>query len=234
MNNGMTLIDLTHTIHEEIPLWPGSRIFSNEICQNYSPGQFRINNYHLCAGTGTHLDAPFHAEKDGKSVSDFTLQELIGPGCVIDVTRSANQNPDYAITVDDLEQWEKIHGVIPKKAIVLAHTGWARFWDQPSRYCNADDEGILHFPGFSEKAAQWLIKREIIGVGIDTLSLDPGDSQTYPAHHIFLGQGLFQLENVANLAAMPATGATIFVLPLKIRNGPEAPARVFAMLSEAS
>ncbi len=223
-------IDLTHTLHEDIPLWPGSTRFSPEIRQAYAPGKFRVHDYHLAAGSGTHIDAPSHCEENGKSVADFNLDELIGEGCILDVSNAVNQNQDYAITGDDIQHWENRHGRIPERAIVIAHTGWSRFWQQPSQYCNADEKGILHFPGFSEAAAELLVQRHILGVGIDTLSLDPGISKTYPAHHIFLGHGLFQLENVANTHLLPAKGAMIFVLPLKIQQGPEAPARVFAML----
>lgn len=225
-------IDLTHIIHEDIPLWPGSTLFSQESYQTYAPGKFRVHNYRLAAGTGTHVDAPFHCEEYGKSVADFNLEELIGAGCILDVSASVNNNPDYAITADYIQNWEDRNGRIPKKAIVIAHTGWSQYWEHPKRYCNADKQGILHFPGFSETAAELLVQRDILGVGIDTLSLDPGVSQTYPAHHIFLSNSLFQIENIANSHLLPAMGAMIFVLPLKIQHGPEAPARVFAMLSE--
>lgn len=224
-------IDLTHTIHENIPLWPGSTTFSPEIRQAYESGKFRVHNYHLAAGTGTHVDAPYHCEEHGKSVADFNLDELIGEGCILNVSAAVNQDPDYAITGDDIQHWENRHGRIPERAIVIAHTGWSQYWQQPRQYCNADDKGNLHFPGFSEAAAELLVQRHILGVGIDTLSLDPGINQTYPAHHIFLGHGLFQLENVANTHLLPAREAMIFVLPLKIHQGPEAPARVFAMIS---
>lgn len=224
-------IDLTHTVNEKIPLWPGSTRFSEEIRQECSPGKFRGYDYHLCAGTGTHIDAPFHCVEDGKSVTDFSLQELIGPGCVIDVTQSVQNNPDYTVSAHDIEQWENQFGPIPSGAIILARTGWSQYWSQPQRYCNADVDGVLHFPGFSEEAAQLLVTKNIIGVGIDTLSLDAGVSKTYPAHKIFLGHGLFQIENIAHLQQLPPVGATILVLPLKIENAPEAPARVIAIIS---
>jgi len=226
----MHYIDLTHNIHEQIPLWPGSLPFSIKVRQQYSPRKFRVYDYHLAAGTGTHLDAPFHCKEKGKSVAEFSLNQLIGPGCVIDVSEKVQTNPDYVITAEDIECWEKLYGKIAPKSIVIAHTGWSQYWPQPQRYCNADAQGVLHFPGFGEAAARLLVTRDILGVGIDTLSLDPGNSQTYAAHHVFLGSQLFQLENLANTAVLPAIDATIFVLPLKIEQAPEAPARVFAML----
>ena len=207
----------------------GARYLPTKLARLILLENLRISNYHLAAGTGTHLDAPSHCAQQGKSVADFRLEELIGVGCVINVSVAVHQNPDYQITMNDIMQWEKDHGQIPRKAIILAYTGWSQYWKEPHRYCNADENGILHFPGFGKEAAELLVKRGIIGVGIDTLSLDPGTSQTYPAHHIFLNHGLFQLENVANIQALPAVGSTIFVLPLKIEQGPEAPARVFAI-----
>lgn len=231
VKNKTRIIDLTHSIQENIPLWPGAALFSQEICQTYAPGKFRVHNYHLAAGTGTHMDAPFHCEEHGKSVADFNLDELIGVGCILDISIHVNKNPDYVITAQDIQDWESEYGQIPERAIVIANTGWSQYWEQPPRYTNIDENGILHFPGFGETAAELLVQRGILGVGIDTLSLDPGISQTYPAHHIFLSHHLFQLENVANTHLLPATGAIIFALPLKIRHGPEAPARVFAILS---
>lgn len=225
------MIDLTHRIHRAIPIWPNSTIFTTQIRQEFSPeNHFRVYDYCLAAGTGTHMDAPSHCVQSGKSIADFELSELIGPGCIIDISASVSDNPDYAITVEDLRNWENNHGTIPPKAIFLANTGWSKYWSTPLQYINADSQGQLHFPGFSESAAQWLVNRRILGVGIDTLSIDCGISQTYPAHQVFLNHGLFQLENLTNLDKLPPTGAMIFALPIKIENAPEAPARVIAMI----
>lgn len=228
----MQFIELTHSIHAGIPLWPGSCLFSKELKQDYSPETFRVFNYYFAAGTGTHMDAPFHSEAQGKKISDYNLNELVGAGCVINVCEQARQDADYVISVNDVLAWEDVHGVIPKDSIVLAHTGWSNYWDQPSKYINQDVKGVLHFPGFSSEAASLLVKRGIIGVGIDTLSIDPGCSKKYPAHHIFLGNGIFVLENLANTRFLPPKSATVFALPLKIEGAAEAPARVFALLKD--
>ncbi len=228
----MQVVDLTHTIHPNIPIWPGSCFFFKELQQAYSSETFRVFNYHFAAGTGTHIDAPFHSEEQGKTISDFNLPELIGPCCVIDVCQQVQQDPDYMVSITDVTLWEHTHGIILEGSIVLAHTGWSQHWEQPQKYVNQDVNGILHFPGFSPEAAALLIKRGILGVGIDTLSIDAGNSKTFPAHHIFLKEGIFIIENIANTRFLPPKGATIFAMPLKIAEAAEAPARVFALLKE--
>jgi len=224
-------IDLTHTLDENIPVWPNSQRFGRNITKDYAQSGYRVEHYNFAAGTGTHMDAPSHFAKGGYTISDFQLSELIVPACVLDIAKQVSENSDYIITADDLLTWEKQHDSIPAGSLFLAYTGWAKYWPDEQKYRNQDKNGEQHFPGFGKTAAELLIERNIVGIGIDTLSLDPGMDKTFATHFTMLPNNKYQLENLTNLDQLPATGATIFVMPVKIKNAPEAPARVIAILN---
>lgn len=229
MLNNFRFVDLTHTLDEHIPTWPGSVRFQRELRVDYPQG-YLLYNYLQTAGIGTHMDAPAHFVRGGRGIADIPLTELIASGCVLDVRTQVQKNADYKINADDIAQWEKQYGLITQGALVLACTGWSQRWPDEARYRNADDKNIMRFPGFGADAATLLVERGIVGVGIDTLSLDNGSSTDYAAHHIFLGNDLYQLENLTALEQLPATGACLFALPIKIKDGPEAAARVIALV----
>ncbi|MBI4179608.1 cyclase family protein [bacterium] len=224
-----TAVDLTHPLDENSPTWPGSRRFSKTRYIDYDQGYTKMA-YEMDEGLGTHVDAPAHFLKGARSISDLGLEELVTPAVVVDVTAAVEANPDYALSVDDILAWEKRNGPIPAGALVIARTGWSARWGSESAYRNADKFRIMHFPGFSKEAAEFLVtERRISGIGIDTLSLDPGVSKTFDVHRILFEADKYQIENLANLAALPETGAVVLALPLKIVDGPEAAARVIGL-----
>lgn len=228
-----TLVDLTYSLNDRSPYWPG---------ENYQP--FKLVTIatlekdgvlskavsfpeHL----GTHLDAPNHFEANRPSVDQLTPKQLFAPGVVIDIAAKAEANADYALTLDDVTGWETEHGAVPDGAVVLIHTGWGRFWTNYDRYKNQDVRGGLHFPGCTKAAAEYLVQqRNVRGLGIDTLSIDPGTSKTFDVHHVLNAAGRYALENVAKLDELPATGFYLVVAPIKIEEGTGGPARVFAIV----
>jgi len=150
---------------------------------------------------------------------------------VVDVTVQASSDPDYAVTADDLWAWESEHGRIPHGAIVLARTGWATRWTQGDIYYNRGEDGRLHFPGFAEDAGRFLVdERDIAGIGIDTGSVDAGNARGFPVHGVVNGSGAFHLENLADLSALPESGAYLVVAPIKIQGGSGGQVRVFAVV----
>lgn len=213
------VIDLTQTLSSQIPSWDGSIAFSlkdeDQIC--------------MLTSAGTHIDAPAIFFEQGMSIDQIPFSQLFGPACVIDVSKKAEA--DYQIQPRDIEEYEAIYGPIPQHSIVVGYTGWSRFWNDPKAYRNADAKGRLHFPTFAVSAIELLLKRKISGVAIDTLALEPLHS-TFPAHQLLLGASKFIIENIANASKLPPKGAYIFAVPLKIEKGPEAPARVFALIEE--
>jgi len=229
------IVDLTYTLNDKTPYWPG---------ENYLPFELKTiatlekdgvlsKAISMPEHLGTHIDAPNHFEANQPAVHEIPPEQLIGPGVVIDVSAQVEQNADYRLSVADIKAWEKQHGPLPEGAIVLAHTGWGRFWDNYPRYKNQDVRGTMHFPGFSAEAARFLVKqRKIRGIGIDTLSIDYGMSQDFAVHHAINGATKFGLENVANLDRLPPRGFTLIVAPVKIEGGTGGPTRIFAIVRE--
>jgi kynurenine formamidase len=182
---------------------------------------------------GTHIDAPNHFEPDRPAVADIKPIDLIGPGIVIDVTPQAEADPDYGLTVADIEEWEQTHGRIPDRAIVLLRTGWGRFWSQPQRFQGRDARGNLHFPSYTGEAARFLLhERNVRGLGVDTLSIDRGLSKDFEVHHLTNAATRYGLENVAHLDQLPPRGFTLIVAPMKIETGTGGPTRIFAILPQ--
>ena len=183
---------------------------------------------------GTHMDAPIHFAQGKRAASEVPLQQLIGPAVVIDVSTQAAQDTDYRVTVADIEAWELQHGQIPKGAIILMFSGWGQYWPDKKRYLGTDKPGDvenLHFPSFSREAAEFLVsQRDIDAVGVDTPSIDYGQSKDFIVHQVINGADKPGLENVANLDQMPPAGATLIALPMKIAKGSGAPVRIIAIL----
>jgi len=231
------VIDLTYSFDEKTIYWPTAKPFKweKDAWGTAAGGYwYASGSYGASEHGGTHLDSPIHFGKDKATVDEIPLSRLIGPAVVIDVAGAGAKNPDYQLSVEDIAAWEKAHGQIPDGAIVLIHTGWGKFWPEAKRYLGSDtpgDTANLHFPGISRGAAEFLAtKRKIDGVGIDTASLDHGPSKDFIAHQILNGANIYGLENVANLERVPATGATLIALPMKIKGGTGGPVRIIAIL----
>lgn len=163
---------------------------------------------------------------------EYPISELISPAVVINVTQHAERNPDYQITQEDVVDWEKVHGGIPHGSFVIGQTGWAKYWHDPKKFIHLDEQKVRHFPGWGQAAAKYLFDKGVRGLGTDTASIDPGNSTTFGAHHVFLSGDRYLVENI-NIGTdhhniLPELGATIFVLPIPIENGSEAPARIIA------
>jgi kynurenine formamidase len=231
------VVDLTYNFDENTIYWPTAKSFEwHKESWGISPGGYWYSAARYAASEhgGTHIDSPVHFGQGKATVDEIPISRLIGPAVVIDISAACEKDADYRLSLADIESWEKQYGQIPDGAVVLVHSGWGKFWPDKKRYLGSDapgDTAHLHFPGFSREAAEFLVtKRKINGVGIDTASMDYGQSKDFIAHQVFNGANLFGLENVANLEKVPATGATLVALPMKIKGGTGAPTRVIAIL----
>lgn len=231
------LVDLTYPFSEETHHWPTAKPFHLEkVNEGRTPEGYWYSSYDYSGSehVGTHMDAPFHFAEGKWTAEQVPLARTIAAGVVIDVRRKAEKNPDYLLGVDDIAAWEKMHGRIAPGSIVLAHTGWGKYWGDRKRYFGTDQPGNvtdLHFPGLSKDFAEFLIKRRNVkAVGIDTPSIDHGPSRDFVVHQILGAANVPIFENVAALERVPAKGATIFALPMKIKGGSGAPLRIFALL----
>jgi kynurenine formamidase len=179
---------------------------------------------------GTHIDAPNHFFERGLSVALMPVERFIVPLVVIDVLARVNSNPDTAVTVADTEAWERRHGRIPEHAAVMMAAGWDSRINDAKSFVNADASGAMHFPGFSLEAVSFLARsRQVSGIGVDTLSFNPGLDVTYAGHKVWLAAGKWGVELVANLRQVPPVGATLFVGAAKMKGATGGPARLIAV-----
>lgn len=226
------VVDLTHKLNDHSPNWEGTeqspfqaRELGNIEKDGYYSRMFTTQEHY-----GTHLDAPAHFARGMWTVDQIPAERLVRPLVVLNVRSKASNHPDYEISLQDIAEWETKNGEIPTGAVVMAYTGWEDRWNSPGAFRNAGADGVPHFPGYSLEAVQFLVKtRNTVGLGIDTMSMDPGASKTYPVHQFTAKESVYQLENVANLGLVPAVGATIVVAPIKLENGSGGPARLLAL-----
>ena len=234
-----TIVDLTYEYSSETIYWPTSALFQMDtVAVGHQEGGYYYESYQIATAEhgGTHLDAPIHFSEGKHSTEEIPLERLIGPAFVIDVSEKALADADYLVSVQDITDWEATHGALPENAILLIRTGYGKFWPNAEQYLGTALRGVegvanLHFPGLHPDAAQWLVdNRNIDAFGIDTASIDYGQSSTYDSHQILFEDNIPAFENVANLDQLPATGATVIALPMKIKNGSGGPLRIIALL----
>ena len=232
-NGELKIVDLTHTLNDSSPYWPNEKgsLFKYDTIFAHKSGAPVMGAYSTPEHQGTHLDAPIHGGDNLKSVEQLTVNDLFGPAIVIDISKESEVNPDYTLSKADILNWEAKYGLLPKGVIVLLHTGWSKKWDDYAAYKNEDADNKMHFPGFSEEAAQFMIvERDIRGIGIDNMSVDAAQAKGFPVHKIVNGSGKYQLENVANVHLLPPVGTLLIVAPIKIQGGSGGQVRLFAIL----
>lgn len=220
------LIDLTHALDSAIPTWNGGCGFNHDVHIDYADCQgedkFRVMKVKMHAGIGTHMDAPSHCIQGGQCIHEFDVNELCMPCVVIDVSDKCHER--YTLSTQDITDFESKVGPIAKGACVMVKTGWSKFWNEPLKYHNNHV-----FPSVSPEAAELFLERGVSALGIDTLSPDrPEDG--FKVHNIFLGAGKILIENAANLDSITPIGSFVMVLPIKIKDGTEAPVRLVGLI----
>ena len=222
----MKIIDLTHRLLREIPTWDGNVGFELSTEVDYKdctpPDLFRIQKIKCGLSMGTHIDAPSHVIPEGRTIDKLSLEELMTDCVVIDV--SAEADAKYIIMPSVIENFEKVYGEIQSHSFIIFYTGWDKRWGNRDKYHNNHK-----FPSVHENTAKLLLQRNITGIGIDTFSADTG-AEGYPVHKAILGADKYLVENIVNAKKLPAKGAKVFILPIKIKNGTEAPVRMVALV----
>jgi len=224
------VVDLTHSFpgptadptHGRASITP---VHAATLVQKDSPRRISTS-----APASTTIDAPARLMRGMWTVDQIPPERLIAPLAVLDVTSQVRRNADYEVSVQDIAHWEQIHGEIPVGAVVVARTGWGSRWTSIKDYRNADKRGVMHFPGYSEDAARFLVEsRAALALGIDTLSVDPGSAKTMTVHEYTLAHSVYHLENIANLERVPDAGALVVVAPMKLEGEVDGPVRILAL-----
>jgi kynurenine formamidase len=227
------VVDLTHALDENTPYIPVPNItfpFRKTPIASVAKNGVAAYRWEIHEHLGTQIDAPNHFFDDGRSLDQLPADSLVVPLVVVDVSARAASNPDTSLTVADIEAWERRHGRIPERAAVMMASGWDVRINDAKAFVNADGSGSMHFPGFSPEAASFLARsRQVSGVGVDTLSLDPGLDVTYAAHKAWLATGKWGVELAANLRQVPPVGATVFVGATKVKGATGGPVRLIAV-----
>jgi kynurenine formamidase len=233
------LVDLSHDYSEQTVFWPTAESFRLEkVAEGVTPQgyYYAANNFAASEHGGTHIDAPVHFAKGRHAVDQVPLDQLVGETVVVDVSSACANQPDYRVSVDDFSAWERANGAIATGSIVLIRTGYSRFWPDAARYLGTAERGQdavakLHFPGLHQDAARWLAEtKRVKAVGLDTASIDFGQSTMYESHRVLYERDVPAFENLTNLDQLPARGAFIVALPMKIKGGTGAPLRAIGIV----
>lgn len=235
------IIDLSHAFDSQTIYWPTEEGFKLEKeADGMTPAGYYYAANKFCAPEhgGTHIDAPKHFALNSWSVDQIPLENLMGAGLVVDVVKQCEANHDYLVSIGDLQNWENQNGTIPKGAIILLRTGFAKHWPDRVKYMGTDERGAaavakLHFPGLSPEAARWLVaNRSIKAIGLDTPSIDYGQSTLFESHRALFERNIPAFENLADLSQLPVKGFSVIALPMKIGGGSGGPLRVVAIIDK--
>ena len=235
------VIDLSYAFDAETIYWPTAEGFVlTEDTKGIQEGgyYYEANSFSAAEHGGTHLDAPIHFFEDRWTADAIPLERLMGPAIVVDVAEKAVGNPDYQGSVADFEGWESEHGAMPDGVIVLVRTGYGQFGPDRERYMGTGERGPdavakLHFPGLHPDAARWLVEnRSIHAFGLDTPSIDYGQSSLFETHQVLFEANIPAFENVAYLDRLPPDGFTVIALPMKIKDGSGGPLRIVAIVED--
>lgn len=233
------IVDLSHPFDEQTIYWPTEEGFKLEKEQEGRTDKgyyYASNKFSAPEHGGTHIDAPRHFAEGHNTVDQIPLEQLMGQAIVVDVRQQCKENADYQITADDFQKWEKANGAIPKGSIVLLRTGYAAYWSNRQKYMGTDERGAqavakLHFPGLHPDAARWLVtNRTIKAIGLDTPSIDYGQSTLFESHRILFDKQIPAFENLDSLDSLPLNNFIVIALPMKIRGGSGGPLRIVAIV----
>ena len=234
------IVDLTYSFDEQTIFWPTAKGFQlNKGFHGFTEKgyYYSSNEFSTAEHGGTHLDAPIHFYEGRHTSEEIPLNNLIGTAIIIDASAKCEKNRDYLFSIEDFEEWEKANGRIPDGSIVLLRSGFGKYWPDRVKYMGTNERGEeavakLHFPGLSEEGAKWLVeKRKIKAIGIDTPSIDYGQSKFFKSHVVLCGANVPIFENVANLNDLRLKGFEVIALPMKIKDGTGGPVRIVAIMN---
>lgn len=225
------VIHLSHIIDTNIPQWQGDPLVKFEMVADLKKDGYYLRQFSLGEHSATHINAPISFHGDGAGIDEYPAESLVVPAVMIDICEQAAANPDYVLSIDDIQTWEDKYGVIPNQCMVVLRTGWQEKWDDEKAFFNKDIRGSMHFPGFGVDATKLLIqKRNIAGIGIDTHGVDAGKDTSFTINRLILDKKRIVLENLTNLEQLPPTSINLVIGALRLQGGSGSPVSVVALL----
>jgi kynurenine formamidase len=226
------IVDLTHSIHPNIPIWPGDPAIEFATVSQIEPEGYFLRKFSMGEHSGTHMNAPNSFYSGGASIDGYPPQSLVMPAIAIDIRDKSLVNPDYTLTIDDVLNWEQQHRFIEPGNMIILYTGWQQKWDNEGDFFNRDNCGICHFPGFGKSVTKFLLKERLIsGVATDTHGVDPGQDESFDVNKLVLKEQRIVLENLSNLDQLPAANITLVIGILRLLGGSGSPVSVLAFVA---
>lgn len=225
------VVDLSHVISVNIPLWPGDPPVELEPVADFENDGYYLRRFSIGEHSATHMNAPNSFHDGAAGIDSYEPASLVRQAVVIDARAASAANADYQLTTEDVLAWEAQHGQVPEGSVVIMWTGWQDKWSDAAAFFGEDAEGNMHFPGFAGETTLFLLReRFIAGVGIDTHGVDPGLDEDYGTNTEVLARGGIVLENLTNLQELPPTGTTIVIGVLRLQDGSGSPVAVTAFV----
>jgi len=226
------VVDLQHRITRHIPLWPGDPKVRFVTVATMAKDGYYLRKFTIGEHSATHMNAPnSFIAGNHQAITSYPAAQRVVSAAVVDVRAKCAADPDYRLTIADIQAWEAAHGQLQPGTFVIMFTGWEDKWAHPKAFINQDAKGNLHFPGFAKATTLWLVEqRQIAGVGIDTHGVDPGLDTSYATNTEMAKTHKIAIECLAHLDRMPATGATLVLGPLALANGSGSPLSVMALV----
>ncbi len=225
-------IHLSHVIKTDIPIWPNDPPVEFENVAELDKDGYYLRRFSIGEHSATHINAPNSFHPGSIGIDQYSAESLIIPAIVINISNKVIDNYDYILSINDLKDWEKLYGKIPKDSIVLISTGWENKWEDKQAFFNIDKLGEMHFPGIGKDATEFLLQhRHIAGIGIDTHGIDAAQDKTFISNYLVLEKPRIVLENLTNLSQLPPKGTTLIIGILRLENGSGSPVGVIALVS---
>ena len=225
------VIELSWPINPGLPRWPGDPDVEFETIAEIEKNGYFLRRFSMGEHTGTHMSAGSSFKPDAPGLEAYSAQDLVRPAIVIDISTQSAIDPDYALTINDILDWESDHGPVPIGCLVLLHTGWQGKWHSPDDYLGGTESDHLHFPGFGLDAVEILLEGRIIaGLGSDTAGVEPGRDTKFSVSQFALDNQMIVLENLTNLDQLPPDGAMVVIGLLRLAGGSGCPVSVTALV----
>ena len=232
-------IELSHPLDNSSPFWSGIPEGSVELCKTvFDWGdpmlECLIQTFKFPGQFGTHIDFPGHFARGGALSERFGVKDAVFPLCVIDITDKVAEDCHYAVTAQDIRDYEAKYGPIPDGAFVALRTDWYKNWPDMDALSGIAEDGSENFPGWSLDALKYIYEvRNAAANGHEALDTDASaeaaKAEDLACERYVLEKGKLQVEVLRNLDQVAPAGAVLFVAWPRIEGAVGLPVRCWAV-----